>query len=112
MLNWFSKCMKDSLHSWHQATCINLIRGVFKTEVIGFLTCVECIVIGNHCLFANNIIIVGHNHVISDNGVMGEFVVSHITIEDYVWCEANVTITKGVHVGAVVVDMPAKNSLK
>ena len=64
------------------------------------LTCAESIVIGNHCMFANNLVIIDHDHVIGDNGVTGELTASRIIIEDYVWCGANVTITKGVYIGA------------
>lgn len=64
------------------------------------LTCAESIVIGNHCMFANNLVIVDHDHVIDDHGVTGELTANPVIIEDHVWCGANVTITKGVHIGA------------
>lgn len=64
------------------------------------ITCAEKVTIGNHCMFANNIVIIDHDHVIGGNGVTGELTARPVTIEDHVWCGANVTITKGVHIGA------------
>lgn len=64
------------------------------------LTCAESIVIGNNCMFANNIVIIDHDHEIGKDGVMETLVSKPITIEDRVWCGANVTITKGVHIGS------------
>lgn len=63
------------------------------------LTCAERIVIGNNCMFANNLVIVDHNHKINKEGVTDYLISMPITIEDRVWCGANVTITKGVHIG-------------
>ena len=51
-------------------------------------------------MFANNIVIIDHDHVIGGNGVTGELTARPVIIEDRVWCGANVTITKGVHIGA------------
>lgn len=58
------------------------------------LICAESIVIGNHCMFANNLVIIDHDHEIGKDGVSGMLVSKPITIEDRVWCGANVTITK------------------
>lgn len=63
------------------------------------LTCAENVVIGNHCMFANNLVIIDHDHEIVKDGVTGKLVSKPIIIEDRVWCGANVTITKGVHIG-------------
>ena len=63
------------------------------------ITCAENITIGNHCMFANNLVIIDHDHVIGTEGVTGELVAKPVVIEDRVWCGANVTITKGVHIG-------------
>ena len=63
------------------------------------LTCAESIVIGNHCMFANNLVIIDHDHEMGKDGVTGALVSKPIVIEDRVWCGANVTITKGVHIG-------------
>ena len=51
-------------------------------------------------MFANNIVIIDHDHVIGGNGVTGELTARPVIIEDHVWCGANVTITKGVHIGS------------
>lgn len=63
------------------------------------ITCAESIVIGNHCMFANNLVIVDHDHKIGTNGVTGTLIAKPIVIEERVWCGANVTITKGVRIG-------------
>ena len=64
------------------------------------LTCAENIVIGNDCMFANNLVIIDHDHEIGKDGVTETLVSKPITIGDRVWCGANVTITKGVHIGS------------
>lgn len=64
------------------------------------ITCAEKVTIGNNCMFANNIVIIDHDHVIGGNGVTGELTARPVIIEDHVWCGANVTITKGVHIGS------------
>lgn len=64
------------------------------------ITCAEKVTIGNHCMFTNNIVIIDHDHVIGGNGVTGKLTARPVIIEDHVWCGANVTITKGVHIGA------------
>ena len=94
------------------------------------ITCAENVTIGNHCMFANNLVIVDHDHVVGAEGVTGELIAKPVIIEDRVWCGANVTITKGVHIGAgaviaagavvtrdvqentVVADVPAKKIVR
>lgn len=51
-------------------------------------------------MFANNLVIVDHDHVVDTEGVTGELIAKPVIIEDHVWCGANVTITKGVRIGA------------
>lgn len=63
------------------------------------ITCADEIKIGNHCMFANNLVIVDHNHEVGESGVTGTLISKPVVIEDRVWCGANVTITKGVHIG-------------
>lgn len=63
------------------------------------ITCADKIKIGNHCMFANNLVIVDHNHEVGESGVTGALISKPVVIEDRVWCGANVTITKGVHIG-------------
>ncbi|MGN1156310.1 MAG: acyltransferase [Agathobacter sp.] len=63
------------------------------------ITCANMISIGNQCKFANNLVIVDHDHAIGPEGALSELVTKPIVIEDRVWCGANVTITKGVHIG-------------
>lgn len=64
------------------------------------ITCADEIKIGNHCMFANNLVIVDHDHKVGDNGVTGDLTSKPIVIEDRVWRGAKVTIIKGVHIGA------------
>lgn len=58
------------------------------------ITSLSRITIGSHCTFANNFVMVDHDH-----GAAGEFVKDDIVIEDNVWVGANVTILKGVRIG-------------
>lgn len=83
------------------------------------ITCAEKITIGNHCMFANNLVIIDHDHEKWQEGVVtGALISKPVTIEDRVWCGANVTITKGVHIGkgaivaanaVVTKDVPARS---
>ena len=63
------------------------------------ITCVENIQIDSGCDFANNVVIVDHDHIVSSNDVEGELVAEPIIIGDSVWVGANVTILKGVTIG-------------
>lgn len=63
------------------------------------ITCIENIKIGNGCNFANNLVIVDHNHNVGKNGITIGLNSSSIIIGDNVWCGANVTILKGVTIG-------------
>ena len=111
---WKILCAKICTHGKIHSTWINSLRGEFKAEIIGNLsigenvffnhncsiTCADKIKIGNHCMFANNFVIVDHDHEVGENGVTGDLTAKPIVIEDRVWCGANVTIVKGVHIGA------------
>lgn len=50
-------------------------------------------------MFANNLVIVDHDHIIKDGAVSGELKSKPIVIGDNVWVGANVTILKGVKIG-------------
>lgn len=63
------------------------------------VTCVESIKIGNCCMFANNLVIVDHDHKRVQGKATGELISKPIVIEDNVWIGANVTILKGVTIG-------------
>lgn len=64
------------------------------------ITCNQNISIGNNCMFANNLVIVDHDHKISNTEISGdEFVVNKVSIGNNVWCGANVVVTKGVNIG-------------
>ncbi len=62
------------------------------------ITVMKNVQIGDHCMFGNNLVIVDHDHISSfqnDNAYESDEVV----IGNHVWCGANVTILKGVHIG-------------
>lgn len=64
------------------------------------ITCLDEITIGNNCMFANNIVIVDHNHKIVNGTPDHEaFETDHVVIGNDVWCGANVTICRGVTIG-------------
>lgn len=50
-------------------------------------------------MFANNLVIVNHDHIVEEHGVTGKLISNSIQIGNRVWCEANVVITKGVQIG-------------
>ncbi|HBI61976.1 MAG TPA: acyltransferase [Lachnospiraceae bacterium] len=63
------------------------------------ITCVEEIVIGSGCTFANNLVIVDHDHNIYSDREKKPYTTGKIHIGDHVWVGANVTILKGVTIG-------------
>jgi len=63
------------------------------------IICAEKVIIGNHCMFANNLAMIDHNHVIKNGAVSGELKTEPVAIDDNVWVGENVTILKGVHIG-------------
>lgn len=63
------------------------------------LTVAENIVIGNQCMFANNFVVVDHDHDRKDGKILKELVSAPVKIGNNVWCGANVTILKGVTIG-------------
>ena len=63
------------------------------------LTAAENIVIGNQCMFANNFVVVDHDHDRKDGKILKELVSAPVKIGNNVWCVANVTVLKGVTIG-------------
>lgn len=63
------------------------------------ITCCNSISIGDGCNFANNVVIVDHDHKVSRKGVERELISAPIVIGNSVWIGANVTILKGVNIG-------------
>lgn len=63
------------------------------------LTAAENIVIGNQCMFANNFVVVDHDHDRKDGKILKELVSTPVKIGNNVWCGANVTVLKGVTIG-------------
>lgn len=63
------------------------------------ITCVGEISIGDGCTFANNLVMVDHDHNIYSDRKKKPYTVENITIGNNVWVGANVTILKGVTIG-------------
>lgn len=63
------------------------------------LMAAENIVIGNQCMFANNFVVVDHDHDRKDGKILKELVSAPVKIGNNVWCGANVTVLKGVTIG-------------
>ena len=63
------------------------------------LTAAENILIGNQCMFANNFVVVDHDHDRKDGKILKELVSAPVKIGNNVWCGANVTVLKGVTIG-------------
>ena len=63
------------------------------------LTAAENIVIGNQCMFANNFVVVDHDHDRKDGKILKELVSAPVKIGNNVWCGANVTVLKWVTIG-------------
>lgn len=63
------------------------------------ITAAEKIIIGNQCKFANNLVIIDHDHAIEQGHATAELITKPIIIEDNVWVGANCTILKGIHIG-------------
>ena len=63
------------------------------------LTAKRNILIGNECMFGNNVVIVDHDHNVSVGIEKIDYIEEDIVINDYCWIGANVTITKGVSIG-------------
>ena len=63
------------------------------------LTAAENIVIGNQCMFANNFVVVDHDHDRKDGKILKELVSAPVKIGNNVWCGANVTVFNGVTIG-------------
>lgn len=61
------------------------------------ITSLKRIMIGDHCLFGNNVVIVDHNHIFDNNDEDNSY--KEIIIGNNVWVGANVTILKGVKIG-------------
>lgn len=63
------------------------------------ITAMESVKIGNACNIANNVVIVDHDHSVSEYGVVAGYKMESVEIGNNVWICANVTILKGVHIG-------------
>lgn len=67
------------------------------------LTCMDSVSIGDNCIFANNFVLVDHDHKIGKRGVEEGFECAPVHIGNNVWFGANVTVKKGVTIGDGVV---------
>lgn len=63
------------------------------------ITSVDCVQIGDNCMFTKNFLIIYHDHKVVNGMVTGELISRPVSIGNNAWCGANVTILKGVTVG-------------
>lgn len=63
------------------------------------ITAAESVRIGDGCMFANNLVLVDHDHTVGSDGAHKELSTAPVVIGNRVWCGANVTILKGVRIG-------------
>lgn len=61
------------------------------------ITALNKVIIGNNCKFANNVVIIDHDHDYKNNNI--GYNTSPVVIKDKVWVGANATILKGVTLG-------------
>ena len=86
----YIKCLKDSK--------LAIGEGCFFNHNCS-ITCAGEVLIGDNCSFANNVVIVDHDHKVSIEGVKKDLIVESVKIGDSVWVGANVSILKGVKIG-------------
>lgn len=77
---------------------INIGKSVYFNRNVS-ITALKKITIGDNCMFANNVVIVDHDHLFRDGKLVNEFATSSIEIGNNVWVGANCTITSGVSIG-------------
>ena len=63
------------------------------------ITCANKVFIGDNCMFANNFVLIDHDHEIKNRKISGKLISDEVRIGNNVWCGANVVITKGVTIG-------------
>lgn len=65
------------------------------------INCLKKIIIGNNCIFGENIKIYDHNHIFNQNTLISKsgYNVNEIYIGNNCWIGSNVVILKGVHIG-------------
>lgn len=63
------------------------------------ITVAEKVEIGDKCNFANNLVIVDHDHKLGEHGVVSGLESAAVKIGNNVWCGANVTVLRGVTIG-------------
>lgn len=63
------------------------------------ITCADSITIGDNCNIANNVVIVDHDHKLSEQGVIDGLISEPVYIGNNVWIGANVTVLKGSVIG-------------
>lgn len=79
-------------------------NGVFFNSFVS-INCMKKIVIGNNCLFGENVKIYDHNHIFNEKKLIKEqgFKCKEIKIGNNVWIGSNCVILKGVNIGDNVV---------
>ena len=95
--------------NWQKNFVIQCVTGKIKIGQKCFfnngcsLNCKDEIIIGNHCLFGENVKLYDHNHVyrdISKTISTQGFTTAPIKIGDNCWIGSNVVILKGVEIGS------------
>lgn len=81
-----------------EGACIQIGKECFFNHNCS-ITSAEKITIGDNCIFANNLVMVDHDHAVKDGSASGSLNALPIMIENNVWVGANATILKGVHIG-------------
>jgi acetyltransferase-like isoleucine patch superfamily enzyme len=61
------------------------------------ISCRENIIIGNNCIFGNNVSIYDNDHDYKNS--LEKYVTNKVEIGDNTWCGCNVVILKGVTIG-------------
>lgn len=86
----YLKCMEGA--------SLKIGHGVFFNHNCS-ITAAQSIEIGDKCNFANNLVIVDHDHKMGEHGVVSGLESKAIKIGNNVWCGANVTVLRGVTIG-------------
>ena len=87
--------LKHALLSSLDNAILDIGDGVFINRNT-IITAKKSIMIGKGVTIGPNTCIYDHDHDVANKG---QFICDDIVIEDGVWCGANVTILKGVHIG-------------
>jgi acetyltransferase-like isoleucine patch superfamily enzyme len=88
---------RDKLNLIIDGGCLIIGNGCFFNYNCS-ITCMDSVRIGDGCTFANNVVIVDHDHDYK-NTVEGKFIIAPVEIGKHVWVGANSVILKGSKIG-------------